>query len=73
MNSLNQLAIHSIAINNIGLFYPIAGSKFVFLLPQKPPPTRRGQTCLLRPMVAKGKVGRRNKELTDGSDSENKR
>jgi hypothetical protein len=32
-------------------------------------PDGTGQTCLLRPMVAKGKNGRKRKELTDGSNS----
>jgi len=31
MNRLKPFAIHGIAINNIGIFYPVAGSKFVFL------------------------------------------
>jgi hypothetical protein len=32
-------------------------------------PDGTGQTCLLRPMVAKGKNGRKSKDLTDGSNS----
>jgi hypothetical protein len=34
-------------------------------------PVGIGQTCLLRPMVAKGKNGRNSKELNDGSNSKN--
>jgi hypothetical protein len=37
MTSLQPFAIHRIAINNIGIFFPVVRSKFVFLLPQKPP------------------------------------
>jgi hypothetical protein len=52
---------------------PPIKSKFVFLLPQKLPGAfGTGQTCLLRPLVAKGIKRRKVKELTDGNNSKNK-
>jgi hypothetical protein len=61
MNSLKAFAIHSIAINNIGIFYPVAGSKFVFLLPQKHPGclTAPGKLAFCARWLQKGKMEER--------------
>jgi hypothetical protein len=73
-----DIRLSGFAANN----YPACGSctissavksKFVFLLPQKLPGAYgTGQTCLLRPLVAKGIKRRKIKELTDGNNSKNK-
>ena len=71
MNSLKPFAIHRIAINNNGVFLSRCKEQVCVFVATKTSrmPDGTGQTCLLRPMVAKGKNGRKSKELTDGSNS----
>ncbi|MCO5950584.1 hypothetical protein [Mucilaginibacter flavidus] len=57
MNSLKPFAINRIAINNIGIFLSRSKEQVCVFVATKTSrmPDSTGQTCLLRPLVAKGK------------------
>jgi proline racemase len=61
MNSFKPFAIHRIAVKNIGIFLSRSKEQVCVFVATKTSrmPVGTGQTCLLRPMVAKGKMKER--------------